>query len=203
MRITTITTIAILVVIVSGSTSTQGLKAQTNLQSSTTEKLLSYGNKEYGFTIQYPSNWYLNEIKNKKNVDVNFDVNQPKVIKQGDFSLDISPLRVNIHVHHITGGDSPVFDPFVKNVTLQLYHDNIVNTHYQIFQIHNYNPSKLGGKDAYSYEYVDKANRSLHFAAYTIYNNNVYEIDYVADSINTYDTYKKIVDQMIQSFRIL
>jgi PsbP-like protein len=161
------------------------------------QQFSSYEDPEGRFTIDYPSNWFVsNEISDEKvfeDIAVTFgDAPEPEVNQFTDIDVTTLP-RVSVRVS----------DELLSSSSLEEYTAILIDriSDYSIGEIKS-TQSKLAGLPAYQIEYVSKLGGDAHSEIWTIKDNQVFNIEYIASS-QDYNTDLPIFQKMIDSFAII
>lgn len=147
----------------------------------------TYNDPEGRFSIEYPSDWFVNEnpMKSVEDIVVQFDSSEP------DMAGDIDITKPNVYVM--------VRDPLPEETSLERLSNNLVNNMAEAGEIKGSNYTTLSGLPAYAIANIlfDIHSKSV----WTIHNDKVYSLSYHAHSYN-YEIYLPVFHQMITTFHI-
>lgn len=147
----------------------------------------TYNDPEGRFSIEYPSDWFVNEnpMKSVEDIVVQFDSSEP------DMAGDIDITKPNVHVM--------VRDRLPEETSLERLSNNLVNNMAEAGEIGESNYTTLSGLPAYTMANVlfDIHSKSI----WTIHNDKVYSVIYSAHPYD-YEIYLPAFQQMVESFHI-
>jgi PsbP len=157
------------------------------------QQFTKYNDPEGKFTMDYPSDWYVNEeepVKSNKDIVVQFDSSEPNIFGGTDVTRPAVWIMIRDALANETSLEK-LSGIRVKTMTERLGPS--------VLKIGESGYSTLSGLRAYAIEYVLFGDPSK--AIWTIYNGKVYEATYNAHSYD-YDIYLPVFQQMVDSFHI-
>jgi hypothetical protein len=155
-------------------------------------EFLAYQNNDFGFSIQYPSNWKKEEEYTSKSSNVNIVVS---FAKQNGSRID-TEADLYIRTEDFLG----------KNVTLEDFAQQQKAYTFSLLAVSSFNESKaiIGNKPAWQLEYIFKGIGGItrHGLNSLMINDNIgYSLVFSTDQ-KSFDRYFPIAQKMIDSFHI-
>lgn len=147
-----------------------------------------YNDPEQRFTIEYPSDWYVNEESSKSAdpIVVRFDSSEPRIVAGTD--LTIPNVWITIR------------DPLPGETSLETMSSKLVSSMSAAGEVVESNYTTLSDLRAYAAAnifYGEMHSKSV----WTIHNDKVYSISYNAHSYD-YEIFLPVFQQMVDSFHI-
>jgi PsbP len=171
--------------------------ADNSSNAQTSDNFLNYKNNDNGFTIQYPAEWKVKET--------GFDPSLNDVVVQF-MAPDYSDLTVHVNdVSQYLDTDTMT----LKNTTLAQHVQNEVsilsnlalepNWIYKPIRSHEF---PLAGKQGWKLEHIlGYLNQKYQMRVYTIANDKVYELSYIASPSSVPKTFP-LANKMVESFQL-
>jgi serine/threonine-protein kinase len=188
----TINVIITLITIISSSLLSTVISLSQNILSQAQTEFLTYENKDFGFTIQYPSDWTKVEESTSKSSNVNIVAS---FVKRNGSQLK-TEADLYIRIEEFLG----------KDITLEKFAQLQKAYTSSLLAVSSFNESKtiIGNKSALQIEYDFKGfgGTVRHGINSLIINDDIgYSIVFTADK-EKYDKYLPIGQKMIDSFQI-
>jgi hypothetical protein len=156
----------------------------------------TYRNPLYGFRIQYPSNWII-DVNSNNTVFIKSPYERKRDVGIGGLDSFAEQLGIFVNPSFISSKHNP--RESVDEMS-QLLGDNRIG-----FNLLEKNQTSLGGNLAYKLVWIDfdpeLRIQLKHMGIVTIINNNLFFIEYIAESPN-YKQYLAIIEKMINSYNV-
>jgi hypothetical protein len=167
-----------------------------NSTDSTNSTYLTYNDKDLGFSIQYPSDWSINNGNSEHNSVITFNAPETSA------NVDIRIFPKGDYKSIKEFGDKTFKEPESEENTLLSYYRNSSTllggkSAMKAIYLSTYNPNLF--EKAYGYKsYTSKA---MMVATMVPEKKSIYSVAYFANS-QDFDNYRPVVEKMIDSFQI-
>jgi hypothetical protein len=193
---------------ISNNSATTSISTIISNEANKSDSLIPYTNPAYGIQIQYPSDWKLVERSGNgyHMLNVIVELLQPNQSSYYNTNISASHNSLRLSVEDYSTFEEPQNNDNPDSQLLNIGNHRIgsIGISCPGFDIKSYNRNTtLAGHPAYqiSFDYSYMDSNKMATEIWTIKDNKVYIVDYVANE-NAYNTTLPVVKKMIESFEI-